>query len=202
MPVRSRDDGGARAHGVRQRTARYLGLVEIRADEHVGRLQVFAQLLGGDELAAKDHVLAHAELVRFELERGPVRFAVAPHDGWMSRADDEIDDVRKAAHDLGQGADYGFDALVGAQQAEREQQASIRYAELRFQRSLVAALIHHGDAVRDDANLRAANAVRRLEQILRNAAHHDDGGAELEQLPDDGGLVLRRLLEHRMQRDY
>src|SRR6476661_5449051 len=108
-------------------------------------------------------MLPHAELLRLELELSPIRFSIAAHDGGVSGPDDEVDDIGETTDDLGQCANDGFDAFVGAQESEREQQSSTGHAKFGFERALITSIVHHGNAVRDDSHSRAANAVRALE---------------------------------------
>ena len=86
VPVGRRHHRRARAHGVGERAARDLRFVEVRADEDVGRLQVAAQLLGGDVLIAKHDVIANAERLRLAFERGPIGLAVLADDRRVRRA--------------------------------------------------------------------------------------------------------------------
>ncbi len=200
MPIGSRHHGCTGAHRIGQRTARNLRLVQVRAHEDIGRLQVLAQLTGRDELAAKHHVLAHAEVLGFPFEHGSIGLALMAKNDRMSGAHHEVDEIRKLAHHCRQRPNHGLDALVLAQQAERQQQAPLRHAELRLERLLIGVAVHDRNAVRDDPHLLAADAVAAREQVSRDLAHHHDLHAVDQQFLDDCRLIRRGALQHGVQR--
>ena len=200
VPIGSGHDGCPGAHRIRQRAARDLRLVQVRAHEDIGGLQVLAQLVDRDELTAKHHVLAHAELLGFPFEHRSIGLALMAKNGGMSGAHHEVDEIGKLAHHCRQRPNHGLDALVLAQQAEGQQQAPLRYAELRLERLLIGVAIHHRNAVRDDPHLIAADAVRACEQVPRDLAHHHDLHAVDQQFLDDGRLIRRGALQHGVQR--
>ena len=199
MPVGRRDDRRSRAHRVRERAARDLGLVEVRAHEDVGRLQVAAQLLRRDVLIAEHDVLANAQLLGEPLERRAVGLAVLAKHGGVRGAHDEVDEIGTSGDEGGQGADDGLDALVWTQQAEGQQHALTGDAEARLEALLVARR-HVGDAVRDDLDARALQLVAPRQQIRRDLAH-DDEHRRLGHLLDDRPLRRRRRIEDGVQRD-
>ena len=173
VPVGRRDDRRPRAHRVRERAARDLGLVEVGAHEDVGRLQVAAQLLGRDVLIAEHDVLANAQLLGQSLERRAVGLAVLAKHGRMRGADDEVDEIGIRRDEGRQGADDGLDALVRPQQAEGEEHALPGDAEARLEPLLVARR-HVRDAVGDDLDARNRQLVASREQVGGDLAHDDD----------------------------
>ena len=202
VPIRRRNHGCARAHRVGKRAARHLRLVEIGTDEDVRREQIAVQLLVGDELAAKRHVVADAELLGLALEHRSIRLAFAPNDDRMRGADDEVHDVREPANHGGQRSDHRLDAFVAAEQPEREEQPSSRHAELGLEHLPIGAASQHGNSMRNDPHFRSAHAVRAREQVSCNLAHYNELLAALPHLPHDCRLILRRTLENRVKRDH
>ena len=200
VPIRSGHHGRSGPHRIGQRTARDLCLVEVGRHEDVRRLQVLAQLAGRYELAAKRDVLAHAELLGLALEHGSIGLALLPQNGGMRGAHHEVDEIGEVTHHRGQRANHGLDAFVRAQQAERQQQAALRDAELRLERLLIGVAIHHGNAVRNDPHVLAADAVRAREQVPSHLAHDHELRAVGQHLVDDRRLIRRRALEHGVQR--
>ncbi len=101
VPIRSGHHGCSGAHRIGQCAARDLRLVEVWAHEDICGLQVLAQLAGRDELAAKHHVLAHAELLGFPFEHRSIGLALMAQDSGMGGAHHEVDEIGKLAHHCG-----------------------------------------------------------------------------------------------------
>ena len=173
VPVGRRHDRRPRAHRVRERAARHLRFVEVRADEDVGRLQVVAQLVGGDVLVAKHDVVANTQPLGLALQRRAVGLAVLADDGGVGRADDEVDEIGASRDHRRQRPDHRFDALARSEQPERQQHAVTGDAERGLELVLVTRR-HVGNPVRDDVNLLAPQLVAPREQIGRDLAHHDE----------------------------
>ena len=101
----------------------------------------------------------------------------------------------------GQRADDVFNALVGRQQAEREQDELAFGAELVFE----VVGIHEGkirNAVRNHIDLPARNRIHFAQQLRRQFAHHNHAIGKLRNLFEHHSLVRVRLAQNRMQRGH
>ncbi len=203
MPVRRRHDGGARAHRIGQRAARDLCLVEVRADEHVGRLQVLAQLVGGDELAAKRR---RARARRASRPRARASFdtlrrrAARRRDAWRRRRSRR----RRGSRARPPAARESRFRCPCWRSATRTSAASVAPPR----RTPLSALV---DRVGRSITGMPCGMIRTFEPLTPYELSSRSFairlmtticGAELEHLPHDRRLVLRRALEHRVERDH
>ena len=143
-------------------------LVEVGRDVDVRRADELDELLQADEAIVEDHVRFHALLLGQPLQRQPVRLTFVLEDVRMRGADDDVDGIRIAGHDRGQGRDDGFDPLVRREQAEAEQHGLALDAE----EVLVEARIderHVGYAVGNQVDLLRRHVIDRPAGTRRRA---------------------------------
>ncbi len=173
IPVGGGDDRLARADGVGQRAGGDLARVQVGGDVEVGRADELGQLLDADEAVVENDLALDALLLGQPLQRQAVALAVMAQDVGVGRAEDDVDDFGMLLQNGRQGFDDRFDALVGRQQAERQQHRLALDAEL----VLVEAGIderHVGDAVGNEVDLLRRNAVDVLQEARAALAHDHD----------------------------
>ena len=199
VPVRRGHHGFAAAVGVGQRAGGDLRLVEVRRDVDVAGGDELGELVELDEAVEEADVVVDAELGHTLLELEAVGVAVAAQQARVRGAEDDVDRVGVPLDDLRHGLDGVLKPLAGRQQPEGEQDLAPLDAVL----VLVERGIDEGDvrdAVGDDADLLVGDVVDLAEHAVPAAGHGDQRLGELDQLIEDGALVVVGLGEDGVQR--
>ena len=118
VPIGRRNDRLAQPEAVGQRARRHLRFVEIGRDVDVAHRDEFEQRGLIDELIEKHHVVFDAECAHARHQALAIGLALIANQIGMRRAEHDIDRIGPRFQDRRHGVDHDFDALVGGQQAE------------------------------------------------------------------------------------
>ena len=166
VPIGRRNDRFPKPKAVGQGAGRHLRFVEIWRDVDVTHRDEVEQCRLIDEPVEKNDVLLDAERAHARHQTLAVSLAFAPNEVGMRRAQDDIYRIGTAFQDRRHGIDHDFDALVGREQTERQDNGSAAEAELglrriRFDEGRV------GNSVRDDLDLLRRNVDIRVRSNSR-----------------------------------
>ena len=126
VPIRRRNHRLPQSEAVGQRTRRHLRFVEIRRDVNVAHRNEFEQRRLIDELVEEYDVVLDPEFAHALHQALAIGFALVAHQIGMRRAENDIYRVRAPFEDRGHGVDHDLDALVGGEQAERQNDGAVR----------------------------------------------------------------------------
>ena len=116
----------------------------------------------------------------------------------MRRAEHDIDGIRPAFQDRRHGVDHDFDAFVGRQQAEGQDDGLAAEAELGL-RLIRLDERKVGNAVRNDFDLVGRHLIDGAQQFARLLRHHHDVRRQLGDPVDDVALRGRRIGQNGMK---
>ncbi len=119
MPVRRRHNRSAQGKGITQGARRDLSLSQVRRYIDVRSLQYIDQFIVFDETVDEVHMLFDPQVACHLFQAVAIGFAFLADQVRMCCADHQIDDLRAATDNVGQGGDDRLNPLVGRQQPKR-----------------------------------------------------------------------------------
>ena len=129
VPIRRRNHRLSQSEAVGQRARRHLRLVEIGRDVDVAHRDESQQRRLIDELVEEYDVILDAEFAHARHQALAIGLALVAHQIGMRRAEHDIDGVGATFQDRGHGVDHDLDALVGGEQAERQNDGTVAESE-------------------------------------------------------------------------
>ena len=198
VPVRRRNDRLAAAYRVGERPGDNLFPAEVRRDVNVTGKEELAELIESDVLVEEDDVVLDALLLDAIFERHAVHFPLAPLDFRVRRAEDDVGDVGKVLCDVGNGVYGVLDALVRADEAERQHHRPPLHLELLLVLRRVDER-HVRHAVVGEAYLFARDAVNVAQHFPGARGHHHHRCREARDLLERLPLPLGGLLDNRVK---
>ncbi len=199
VPIRRRYHRLAQPEAVGQGARRHLRLVEIGRDIDIAHRDEFEQRGLIDELVEEHHVILDAEFAHTRHQALAIRLALFSDQVWMCRTEHDIHGVGAALQNRRHGVDHDFDALVGRQQAESQNDGPPAKSEFGLRRigpdkrSIRNAVGNHLDLVIRDL-------IDACQQLATLSGHHDNLRGRLDDTLHHRALRGRWLGQHGMER--
>ena len=201
VPVRRRDDRLAEPEAVGQRSRRHLRLVEIGRDIDVAHRDEFEQRGLIDELVEEHHVILDAKFAHPRHQAFAIGLALVPDQIGMRCAEHDVDRIRTAFQNRRHGVDHDFDALVGRQQAEGQNDRLAGKSEPGLRRigrdkgDVRNAVGYHLDLV-------VRHPIDAAQQLPALVGHHHHLRRGLDDAIHHRALRRRRIGQHGMERRH
>ena len=154
-----------------------------------------------DKLVEEHHMVFDAEFAHPRGQALAIGLALVSNQIGMRRTEHDIDRIRTPFQYRRHGVDHDFDALVGRQQAEGQNDRSPCKSEpglggvRRDERDV-------GYAVGNDLDLVIRYPIDAAQQFASLMGHHDDLRGRLDDSLHDGALGRSGLGQHRVQRRH
>ncbi len=199
VPVRRRDDRFPQPEAVGQCTRRHLRLVEIGRDIDIAHRNEFEQSGLIDELVEEHHVLLDAKFTHPRHQALAIGLALVSNQIGMRCAEHDIYCIRAAFQNRRHGVDHDFDALVGRQQAECQNDRLPTKSEIGLRR-IGPDKCDVRYAVGNDFDLVVRHLIDAAQQLAALLGHHHDLRRRLDDALHYCALNGRRLGQHGMER--